>query len=324
MKKEEHMDLKVPQQDSDANNVNDYFDAIRQKNYEASFEDVKNFIDQNKDRLYHRRHKKPLRKWKWLLAVLFPVMVVLACTKTERTAPVGNTVSFIVTERDDAARAQLESLIGGLQTVITPDRQKPGYLSYTCFIPAENRWSADAVINQLKAIKGVAGLSTMAVSAQVRESLLSQVHSKIFSTHVDANALPDDELQNTVMRQLKEKGFNDISVTVTRNENGIRTLELHPAKDASNYIIDMTIDDKGTRMVLQEERRTNAKRPGIANTPPVNFGSMTDAQVRDHVRRQYGKQLPDENIKITRSAAEIAIDIKQSDEKVEIMRFKLH
>jgi hypothetical protein len=56
----------------------------------------------------------------------------------------------------------------------------------------------------------------------------------------------------------------------------------------------------------------------------VDFGSMTDAQVREYIRRQYGKGLRDENIKITRTAEEIAIDIKQSDKKEEIMRFKLH
>jgi hypothetical protein len=324
MNKEEHMILKITQQNSDANNTNDYFDAVRQRNYEASFDDVKNFIAENKNKFRPSSRKRPLRKWQWVLAVLFPVLVVLACTKTERTEPVGYTVSFSVPEGDDAARQELERIVGGLQTVVSPDRHKPGYLSYTCFIPSQYSHSADAVISQLKAIKGVVGLSTMPVNAQVRESLLSQLGSKIFSTHVDATGLGDDELQNTVNRQLKEKGFNNISVTVIRNEDGIRTLQLHPSEDGPNYIIDMSIDDKGTRMVLQEEKRTLTDRPIIANKPPVDFGSMTDAQVREYIRRQYGKGLRDENIKITRTAEEIAIDIKQSDKKEEIMRFKLH
>ncbi|CAA9536585.1 MAG: hypothetical protein AVDCRST_MAG96-3955 [uncultured Segetibacter sp.] len=315
---------KVAQQDSDANNANDYFNAMRQKNYEASFEGVKNFMQKNEHKLLHCRPKQPLRNWQLILAVLFPVLVVLACTKTERTEPVGNTVSFSVPEHDDAARTQLESLIGGLQTVVLADKQKAGYLSYTCFIPAENSRPADAVIGELKAIKGIAGLSSMPVNAQVRESLLSQVGYKIFSTHVDATAMRDDEMQNTVMRQLKEKGFNNISVTVTRNEKGVRTLQLHPAEDAGNYFIDLSIDDKGTKMVLQEENRRIANKPKIADKPKVNFGRMTDAQVRDYIRSQYGKQLRDENIKVTRTSEEIAIDIKQSDKKEEIMRFRLN
>jgi hypothetical protein len=323
MNKEELMISKATQQGSDANNANDYFDAMRQKSYGASFDGVKNFIAENKDKLRHPRQKKPLRKWQWVLAVLFPVLIVLACTKTERTEPVGHTVSFSVPEGDDAARQQLESHIGGLQTVVLPDRQKRGHLSYTCFIPAQNSRSADAVINGLNGIKGVAGLTTMPVNAQVRESLLSQLGTKIFSTHIDATALRDDELQNTVMRQLKEKGFNNISVTVTRNENGIRTLQLHPAKDAPNYIVDMSINDKGTKMVLQEEKRSIADRHTTAEGPQVDFGSMTDAQVRDYVRRRYGKELRDEKIKITRTAEEISIEIKQSDTKEEIMQFRL-
>lgn len=317
------MILKITQQNADADNTNDYFDAMRQKNYEASFDGVKNFITENKDKLSHRRQRKPVRTWQWVLAVLLPVLVVLACTKTEHTEPVGNAISFSVPEGNDAARQQLESLVGGLQTVVTPDRQKRGYLSYTCFIPAQSSWSAEAVINQLKSVKGIVGLSTVPVNAQVRESLLSQLGSKIFSTHIDATALRDDELQNTVNRQLKEQGFNNITVTVARNENGVRTLQLHPTEDAPNYIIDMSIDDKGTRMVLQEERRTITDGPKTAKGPSVDFGNMTDAQVREYIRSQYGKGLPDEAIKITRTAEEIAIDIKQSDKKEEIIRFKL-
>jgi hypothetical protein len=321
------MILKVTQQDSDASNTNDYFDAVRQKNYEASFDGVKTFIAENKDKLPHRRPRKPLRKWQWVLAVLFPVLVVLACTKTERSEPVGNTVSFSVPEGDDASKQKIESIVGALQTVVSPDRQKQGYLSYTCFIPAQNSRSVDAVINDLKGVKGVTGLSTMPVNAQVRESLLSQVGYKIFSTHIDASNMRDDEFQNTVMRQLKEKGFNDISVTVIRNENGVSTLQLHPVESASNsgnYFVDVSIDDKGTKMVLQEEKRTMADRPSIADKPKVDFGSMTDAQVREHIRRQYGNGLRDENIKIIRTAEEIEINIKQSDKKEEVMRFKLH
>lgn len=318
------MTLKITQQNADADNTNDYFDALRQKNYEASFDGVKDFITEHKDKLRPSRRRKPLRQWQWVLAVLLPVLVVLACTKTERTEPVGSAVSFSVPEGDDAARQKLESLVGGLQTVVTPDKQKPGYLSYTSFIPAQHSRPADAVISQLKAVKGVVGLSVAPMSARVKESLLSQLGYKVFSTHVDATALRDDEVQATVMRQLKEKGFNDISVTVTRNENGARTLELHPARDAGNYIIDLSLDDKGTKLVLQEERRTITDRAASADRPQVDFGHMTDAQVRDYIRRQHGKSLRDEDIKITRTADEIAIDIKESDKREETMRFKLH
>ena len=305
------MILKATQLGSDANNANDYFDALRQKSYEASFDGVKEFIVENKDKLRHRRHKKPLRKWQWMLAVLLPVLV-------------GQTISFSVPEGGDATRQALEPIVDGLQTVVSPDRQKPGYLSYTSFIPAQSSRSADAVFTQLKGVKGITGLSIVPVNAQVRESLLSQLGSKIFRTHVDATGLGDDELQNTVNRQLKEKGFNNISVTVIRNENGIRTLQLHPTEDASNYIIDMSMNDKGTRMVLQEERRTNTDKPKTGEGPNVDFGSMNDAQVRDHIRRQYGTQLVDENIKIIRTAEEITIEIKQSDKREENLRFKLN
>jgi hypothetical protein len=255
---------------------------------------------------------------------LFPVLVVLACTKTERTEPVGHAVSFNVPEGDDAARQQAESLVGGLQTVFSPEGQKQGFISFTCFIPAHNSRSADAVVNGLKRVKGVIDLSILPVNAQVRESLLSQLGSKIFSTHIDATALSDDEMQNTVTQQLKEKGINNISVTITRNEKGIRTLELHPGKGGPNYFVDVSVDDKGTRMLLQEEKRTTSKKNTATGEPQPDFGSMTDPQVREYIRRQYGKGLRDEAIKITRTAEEIMIDIKQSDKKVEMMRFKLH
>jgi hypothetical protein len=161
------MILKATQQDSDAGNTNDYFDTLRQKNYEASFDGVKNFIVENKNKLCHRRQRKPLRKWQWVVAVLFPVLVVLACTKTESTEPMGNTISFSVpAKNDDAVKQAFESLTGGLQPVVLPDGQKPGYLSFTCFIPAQHSRSADAVVQQLKGIKGITGFNHHAGKCQ--------------------------------------------------------------------------------------------------------------------------------------------------------------
>jgi hypothetical protein len=163
----------------------------------------------------------------------------------------------------------------------------------------------------------------MPVNAKVKESLLSQLGNKIFSTHVDDNALSDEEMQNTLMRKLKEQGFNNISVTVTRNKNGVRTLELHPGKEGPNIFIDVSRDNNGARMVLQEEKTTTAKKPPVTARPQPNFGSMTDAQVREYVRSQNGNDIRDEDITISRTAEEIAITIKQSDQKEEIMRLKL-
>lgn len=318
------MILKIAQQDSDANRESEYFNAMRQKNYESSFDGVKNFITENKDKLRPRRQRRPLRKWQWVLAVLFPVLVVLACTKTERTEPVGQTVSYSIPVSDGAVIQALEPIVGGLQTVVSPDRQKPGYISYTTFIPAQSSPSADAIINKLKTVKGITGLSTLPLNTKVRESLLSQLGSKIFSTHVDANALSDKEMQTTLNRQLKGQGFNHISVTVTRNEKGMRTLELHPGNEGPNISIDVSLDDKGTKIVLQEEKRTTTKNPPLTGESQPDFGSMTDAQVRDYIRNQYGKALRDEAIKIIRTAEEIAITVKQSDQQEQIMRFKLH
>jgi hypothetical protein len=89
MNKEEHMILKVTQQDSDANNTNDYFDAMRQKNYEASFDGVKNFIEKTRTSFITAGIKSRCANGNGCLLFYFPVLVVLACTKTERTEPVG-------------------------------------------------------------------------------------------------------------------------------------------------------------------------------------------------------------------------------------------
>lgn len=317
------MIVKIKQQDSDAP-TNDYFDAMRQKNYEASFEGVKNFIQANKAKQRQRRSRKPLPKWQWVLAVLFPVLIVLACTKTERSEPVGQTVTFSVPVGDGAAIQALEPIIGGWQRVIVPDGQKPGFLSYTTFIPAQSSRSAAAVLNQLRAVKGLVHLSAMPLQTKVRESLLSQLHSKIFSTHIDAASLSDEEMQNTINRQLKEQGFNHITVSFTRNEKGVRTLQLHPGNEGPNVSIDVSLDDNGTTMILQEEKGGTPATTNSTNEPEPDFGRMTDAQVRAYVRRRYGRDQGDEAIKVTRTADEIAISIKKSNKQEEIMRFKLH
>ena len=317
------MILNLTQQDSDASS-NEYFDALRQKNYDASFEGMKSFIEENNHKLRNRRQRKPIRKWKWVLAALVPLFVVLACTKTERSEPVGNTISFTLPELNDAGRKELESVIGDMQTVVRPDAKKPGHLLYTGFVPAQSSPSADAIVQKLKRLKGIDGLSTIPVNAQVRESLLSQLGGKIFSTHIKADALSDGELSRKLKKQLQEQGFNNVEVTVGKDENGVRTLKLLPVvggSDDPNYFIDVSIEDKGTRMELQEVKRTGSSSQIVE--PKVDFGSMTDAQVKDYIRSKYGKELSDENIKITRTPKEIEISIKKDDKTEEIIAFKL-
>ena len=310
------------QQHSDGNSK-EYFDTLRQKNYNTSFDGVRNFIKENDDKLHGRRRRKKISKWQWVLAVLLPVLIVLACTKTEHIEPVGQTISFSVPVGDGFAIQALEPIIGGLQTIISPNKKEQGYLSYTTFISAQSNMSPDVVISKLKAVKGIKGLLAMPINTKVKESLLSQLGSKIFSTHVDANAMSDEEMQNTVNRQLKEKGFEDISVAVTRNEKGVRTLQLQAGKVGPNYMIDVSADDKGTKMVLQEEKGGTFTKESKNIDPQPDFNHMTDAQVREYVRFMYGKNLRDEAIKITRTSEEIAISIKQSEKREEIIRYPL-
>ncbi len=323
MNREVNMILQIMQRDSESHKTNEYFDALRQRNYEASFDGVKGFIQDNQVKLRPRRNKKLLRKWQWVMALLFPVLLILACTKTQHTELVGTTVSFSVPQNDDAAKAGIERLVHGMQSVITPSTARLGYLSYTSFIPAGNNPSVDGIVHQLRYVHGIMDLSIARVNAQVRESLLSQLGSKIFSTHIDSNELTDDEVQAALMKQLKKQGFDNISVTVTRDAKGLRTLELHPGKGGPNYRIDVSRDDTGTRMVLEQKKTTTAHNPPVAMAPPADFANMNDAQVRDYIRRHYGNDLRDEAIKVNRTAAEILIDIKRSDKQTEILRFKL-
>jgi hypothetical protein len=96
-------------------------------------------------------------------------------------------------------------------------------------------------------------------------------------------------------------------VTVKTTEKGQRMVQLVPNGKAGNYSIGLSIRDGFTRTELKEEIRTLIE-------PAVELSALTDAQLRDRMRKEQGAHLCDEDILITRTTDHISIVIKQGEE----------
>lgn len=304
------MILKIAYQDTNGSDMDPYWNALRGKNYDASFNDVKSFIKKKEDII--GRRKKPARNRKWMLAILIPVLVVVACTKTERTEAIGYTVSFVAPENNKQVFQKIQSLTGGTQVVA--DNNIPGFVSYTFFIPT-GKATTESLTRELQGINGIHQLSIVPVNTQVKESLASRLSYKIFNKHIDATGVPDDVLQQSIEIQLKNSGL-DVNVEIVLKNNH-RSIRLKPAAGSDDFTIDLSIQDGPRKMVIQEEKRT-------MDTPPVDMSSMTDAQVRDFIRTKHGAALKDEEIKIKRTEEDVLITIKQNEKEEKSLRFKLN
>jgi hypothetical protein len=303
------MILKIAYQDTNGNDMDPYWDALRGKNYEASFKGVKSFIKKKESMMGRRRKRVPA--WRWMLAALIPVLIVVACTKTERTEPIGYTVSFAVPEGNKQIFQKIQSLSGG--TSVVADNIIAGYISYTFFINS-GKAGKEFLTKELQAIKGINQLSIVPVNTQVKESLASRLSYKIFNKHFDATGVEDDVLKQSIESQLKN--CNIIAEVEFFTRNGHRLIKLKPAAGSVNYSIDLSIKDGPRKMVLHEEKR-------MFDSPPVDMSSMTDAQVRDFIRTKLGAGLNDDDIIIQRTEEDLLITIKQNDKEEKSLRFKL-
>jgi len=299
------MIVKMAYQDAEHNSLDSYWNELRSKDYSSSFEEVKRFLRHKQP----KRRRLPLRPWQWATALLLPLLVLLACTKTQTTEPLGFALVFSAAE-DNVEVKKLLAAADGIQ--VLAESQPPGQMSYTCFIPPKTIDTA-AMFQQLRNTSGVFGFAITPVNTVVKESLLSQLSFRIFRMHINATGLSDDVLKKMLEEKLNSRNIK-AGVAISYKD-GQRQIKLLPQDGAGNYSIDLSVNDSGLITELQEEQR-------LLPDSSVDLSQMPDASIRAYVRKVHNLQVSDEQIDISRKPGEIIIRIKDSDQLETIMRFK--
>jgi hypothetical protein len=226
---------------------------------------------------------------------------------------VGYTATFSLPEANDAARQQLDRISGaGMQTVAAPNKAREGMLLYNCFIPAGAK--SEALLNQLRTVPGIEGFSVTPMTTEVKESLLSQVSYKIFRTHIDATSLSAEELRARIEGQLRSSGINEVGVNIIQTDKGHKLVRLVPGGKGVDYHIKLNVDDGPNRTELVEEHRTS-------KAPALDAAAMTDAALRDYIRKDRGAHLKDGDIQISRSAEGVKVIIKPNNTEEDVLLF---
>jgi hypothetical protein len=248
------------------------------------------------------------------------------------------TVSYLmsVTTSQNDVEVTLAILnIAGMGQAFYGERDSTG--GTDLWIIPQSKKSSQEVTTQLQAVPAIHSVSVVPVSKPVKETELTEVRELFVGIGWDASSVTDEELSLFINAKLqgqytyyidhdkKKKGKEPVKIR-------IRPSEEHPhfspdwlkkndytEDDVQNRVL--TIDDIEIRTVTIVHQIA-VEPPPPPPRPPHNLHQMTDAQIRQWIRKRVSHRLKNEDIEVQRTSEEIFITIKL-DEQTETIGYRL-
>ena len=200
-------------------------------------------------------------------------------------------------------------------------------------IPANGK-STKELTAQLEAVSVIRSVFVIAISDPISQAELSGVRNLFASVNRDTSDIGDEQLTLYIASKLRNEYTYYLDIAQRRNEKGlfnvrIKRLEEHP-EFTPDWISDATTKKRKRQYAKHpfEEIETghvvlkSKEYPVPPPPPPGKLNEMTDAQIRNWLRKNDSRNLQDDNIEIRRSSEELRIIIKY-DGTAETINYKI-
>jgi len=193
----------------------------------------------------------------------------------------------------------------------------------TLHIVLKARTAKEELIKQIKALPSIRDVAVVTLSNPVKESELPEVRSLFVNFGVDPSGITDEELSLFLNAKLNrqytyylkfewgKRGQPD-KIHVRPTDFSVEQIKKWNAIEEEAMDKIYTVDDVKVRSVVVQS--TFATPPPLA---PRKVKKMSDAQIRQWIRKHGFDHVPDKDILIERTAEEIEVTIK-SDETTAI------
>src|SRR5687767_5097425 len=206
------------------NNLDAYWDTIRKKNHDHSFQALADWIRNTHKSIEKSRLKKrkSRRRLTFLAIALLPVILIVSCTyRINRVEKAGNLVNFSIAKQENESFKKLSSLQQMFSFSYYEYLQpaEPGIASFIFFIPGKEPEKLLSITRGLRSLKGLQKLDISPVNYTIRESLfLTFVHKTL---HLGKNREPKSkELTSNIQTALKNKGLDFLSANIINDNDG--------------------------------------------------------------------------------------------------------
>lgn len=151
-----------------------------------------------------------------MLLLLLPAFIAFSFIyKTERLQKYADLINFKIDKTDSALVSRINSLQRLLSLTFSAfsDPANPSLRSYMSIISDEK--TTLQINNELTAVKGIINLEVNAIQYKIKESLFSNLVSKILPQKRSRSLSDNSALEDTIRKHLQRKGLNYIDVKFT-------------------------------------------------------------------------------------------------------------
>lgn len=212
----------------DENNLQKYFDSIKEENYKDSFNKVENWLRRESTYSFAKPEKSKFKILKYIFsegklkfAYLFIILILVGITSNfsvTRTEPVGVVMSWSVDKQNPEAIKKIDNLdwIDKSKLVVNEETSEgKQVLVYKVLIPTSNQEEIEKLKNELSSLKDIYSVNVIPISEPVKQPLYAVALGKVFDVGYDKNLANPDEIKNNVFEQLKLAGIqNDVNLNV--------------------------------------------------------------------------------------------------------------
>lgn len=323
------MKLSDSSQKSKENKLDNYFDELKNENYDDTFPLTEAWLKTVNTNLLNLENKKSERKFinmknyfaanKFKLAYTFLILafVVAACNyPVTQQESAGDVLKWTVSKDNTDAINKIEKLDWfktGEFNVNEENINGKDVVNFSLVIPKEDHANVSVYKSQLEAI-GVSGVNLIPLNETVKRPVYAALLNDLFKIDINATNMSDAELENEITAQLKNAGIEVAQIDFKSDKEGRRILKVvipdgQIKKDGG---FDMTIKDGNKVTKMKEVRKTG-------NGDPDRFKGKSDEEIKKMVREDM--QLPDlkdDQIEVIRKDGNVMIKIKKSDVKGEL------
>ncbi len=320
----------LPNQNKASGNMNNsenkenYFSALKSKDYSGTFPETENWIYKTNIQLENQRKERKLRKMKkYFLAnklrlvypiILLAVLIAACSMPVTQTEPLGSMLKWVVDKNNTAAQNEINNISwvkNGNLSVSQNDNNGVKTIIYTLMLPNSTEKEAKDYAKQIENIGGILTMNILPIGQDVKRPLYSAALNQFFSINVDGSTLNDKELEEQVVKKLKEAGMDncpEINFTTDANGKRIIKMKVDGQNDPKNF--EININDGNN----QQKLKVITKSSSDLN----KYKGKTDDEIRKMVRDDSGNlNLKDSEIKITRdNNGEVNIKVEADHEEV--------
>ena len=225
--------------------------------------------------------------------------------------------------------------IAGMGQAIYGENDSTGWTDL--WIIPQSKKSKHEVTTQLLAVPAIRRVSVVRLSKPVKEIELSEVRELFAGIGWDASSVTDKELSLFVNAKIQGQYTYYIDHDETKKGKEPVKIRIRPAQEHPHFSPEMlkksyypeddaedrvfTIDDIKIHEVTILDQIT-VEPVEEPPPPPHNLNQMTDAQIKQWIRKRVSHHPKDEDIEIKRTSEEILITMKL-DEHIETIGYRL-